>query len=237
MARNPNWTREEIILAVNLYLASGRKQLDKRDPRVVELSELLNKLPIHSQSNRETKFRNPTGVSMKLGNISAIDPESTGAGLARGNRLEAEIWEKYGDDPQRLAALAESIAANIDAAKPEQQYSPELDEEEFEEGRVLTRVHKARERSRVATQKKKVSVLKRTGALACEACGFDFKEVYGDLGDGFAECHHTVPVSQLKSGQKTRLSELAILCANCHRMIHKSKPMLTVAQLKELLAT
>jgi predicted HNH restriction endonuclease len=29
-------------------------------------------------------------------------------------------------------------------------------------------------------------------------CGFDFKDKYGELGEGFAECHHTIPVSELK---------------------------------------
>ena len=110
-----------------------------------------------------------------------------------------------------------------------------MEEEEFPEGKVLTRVHKARERSRAAVTKKKAYVLKRMGTLACEACGFDFREVYGDLGDGFAECHHTVPVSELKKGQKTSLKDLSILCANCHRMIHRSRPMLSVSELKQKL--
>lgn len=169
---------------------------------------------------------------MKLGNIRAVDPEFGGAGLSRGSKLEAEIWAESKGDPYRLAAVAESIVANIGVAEPESQYSADLEEEEFAEGKVLTRVHKARERSRAAVTKKKASVLKKTGTLACEACGFDFGRVYGDLGEGFAECHHTVPVSELKKGQKTSLKDLSILCANCHRMINRSRPMLSVSELK-----
>jgi 5-methylcytosine-specific restriction protein A len=52
------------------------------------------------------------------------------------------------------------------------------------------------------------------------------------LGYAFAECHHTVPVSELGAGQRTRLAELAVVCANCHRMIHRSRPMLTVGGLR-----
>ena len=74
-----------------------------------------------------------------------------------------------------------------------------------------------------------------TEKLECEVCGFDFKEKYGELGEGFAECHHTIPVSKLKKQQRTKLTDLAILCANCHRMIHRSKPMLTIDKLKEQL--
>ena len=78
-------------------------------------------------------------------------------------------------------------------------------------------------------------MLNATGKLSCEVCGFDFKARYGDLGEGYAECHHTIPVSQLKKQQKTKLSDLSILCANCHRMIHRSRPMLSIEQLKEQL--
>ena len=59
------------------------------------------------------------------------------------------------------------------------------------------------------------------GALRCEGCGFDFAATYGELGHGFAECHHVVPLADLRAGSRTRLSDLVILCANCHRMIHR----------------
>ena len=67
-------------------------------------------------------------------------------------------------------------------------------------------------------------------------CGFDFKDKYGELGEGFAECHHTIPVSELKDNQKTTLSDLSILCANCHRMIHRASSKgitLSIDELKE----
>jgi hypothetical protein len=50
-------------------------------------------------------------------------------------------------------------------------------------------------------------------------CGFDFAEFYGAIGERFAECHHVRP---LHEGQRrTYLRDLAILCANCHRMPHR----------------
>ena len=86
MSRNPNWTRDELILALNLYINAGRVQLDNNDPRVIELSELLNNLPIHPTELRQAKFRNPNGVSMKLGNFLSIDPKYDGVGLQRGSK-------------------------------------------------------------------------------------------------------------------------------------------------------
>jgi HNH endonuclease len=63
------------------------------------------------------------------------------------------------------------------------------------------------------------------GRLACEVpgCGFDFVERYGEkLGKGYAHVHHLTPLSKAgSSGRSTTFSGLAIVCANCHAMIHK----------------
>ena len=53
--------------------------------------------------------------------------------------------------------------------------------------------------------------------LACECCEFDSKAVYGELGRGFAECHHRRPLRRLVGKTVTRLEDLAIVCANCVR--------------------
>ena len=91
MSKNPKWTREELILALDLYVRCGRKQLDAQHLKIIELSRLLNSLPIHSSVSREAEFRNPNGVSMKLGNFLSLDPEYPGAGLKRGGRLERDM--------------------------------------------------------------------------------------------------------------------------------------------------
>jgi hypothetical protein len=98
----------------------------------------------------------------------------------------------------------------------------------FEEGGVKFQLHRRKERNRRAVQRKKEIVLARHGKLACEVCDFDFAQVYGPLGAEFAECHHRTPLADLQENHRTRLSELAIICANCHRMIHRSRPMVSV---------
>lgn len=102
------------------------------------------------------------------------------------------------------------------------------------EGVVVLRQHLARERNAALVEAKKKAVLKRTKKLACEVCGFDFEQVYGELGYGFAECHHAVALSTYGSGgRKTAVSEL--VCANCHRMLHRRRPWLEMNQLRRLL--
>ncbi|MCA1337478.1 HNH endonuclease [Pseudooceanicola marinus] len=49
-----------------------------------------------------------------------------------------------------------------------------------------------------------------------------FSDVYGDLGAGYIEAHHKIPVSSLDEASCTHISDLAALCANCHRIIHKN---------------
>jgi len=74
----------------------------------------------------------------------------------------------------------------------------------------------------------------KTGRLECEVCSADFVKIYGERGQGFIEAHHKKPVSKLCENEKTKTSDLALVCSNCHRMIHRSNPMLSVAELKKL---
>ena len=75
------------------------------------------------------------------------------------------------------------------------------------------------------------------GRIFCECCGFDFEQTYGARGAGFIEVHHKIPVSSLRSGRTGKLSDLCLLCANCHRMVHREQPWLTLAQLKAVRLT
>jgi 5-methylcytosine-specific restriction protein A len=94
------------------------------------------------------------------------------------------------------------------------------------------RRHFRRDRNQRVVELKKAKVLQEQGRLACEACSFDFAAVYGELGEGVAECHHRKPLGELIGRTVTRLEDLAIICANCHRILHLPKAQgLTVEQL------
>jgi hypothetical protein len=80
--------------------------------------------------------------------------------------------------------------------------------------------HLRTERNRGLVERKKREVLASKGKLACEVCAFDFS-VYKTLGEYFCEVHHLRPLSKSKSAVHTSLSDLAVVCPNCHRMIHR----------------
>lgn len=59
--------------------------------------------------------------------------------------------------------------------------------------------------------------------LDCMACGFNFEIAYGGLGVGYAEVHHMIPLAEAGSRQTDPNTDLAVLCANCHRMVHRQR--------------
>lgn len=232
----PDWTRDELILALDLYFREPSARGSKAHPAVKELSVTLNRLASHLGTRVDPDFRNPNGVGMKLANYLRFDPMYTGKGLTRGSRLEEEVWRIYGSDHDKLSAVALAIRENIVNGLSIEEDSDDSDEYEAEEGRLLSRVHQSRERDRGIVKRKKAQALEVTGQMACEACGFDYHAAYGIHGKGFAECHHILPLSKLRPGQKTRLEDLVILCASCHRMIHRRPDWLSMKDLRALLS-
>lgn len=233
--RNPDWVRDEIILAMDLYVRAGRKQLPPGHEEVVRLSQFLNRLPIHPASSRDENFRNPNGISMILGNFLGIDPLHGHSGLSKNNQIQATVWNEFIESLSLLHRTAEAIQAAIFIENPENSADAFDEEDVFPEGHILTKQHVLRERNRAAVAAKVDQVLRRDGRVSCEVCNFDFLEFYGELGRGFAECHHIVPLAEAAFSRTTRLSDLAIVCANCHRMLHRGRPVLTVDGLKSLI--
>jgi 5-methylcytosine-specific restriction protein A len=104
---------------------------------------------------------------------------------------------------------------------PFEKESVEEDEADLlEEDYSRMRDHKAIERSAAVAKK-----VKKLQGYECRACGMSFEKRYGNIGHRFIEAHHLRPISKATSG-KVRLhplTDFAVLCSNCHRMIHKYK--------------
>lgn len=240
--KNPNWIIDELILALDLYFAVGRKNPGINNPAVKELSILLNKFWANEITGSST-LRNENGVRMKTMNFMRLDPNYTQSGrvgLSRGSKLEEIVWEEYSDKPDKLSAVARTIrdAIRNKHSTPDTNAPDALPVEEVEaiEGKILSRIHRQRERNLTIVKKKKEDHLKRVGRLTCEACGFDFHAFYGERGEGIIECHHIKPLSELTGSVTTKLEHLALLCSNCHKIIHAKKPWLTTQELKEIIS-
>lgn len=123
------------------------------------------------------------------------------------------------------------------SAPTEVEIPPDLDETPpgGTEGRRRLVRHFIRERNRVLIHEKRKSVLAKTGRLACEICGFDFAARYGLLGRGFCEVHHRAPLGALTRVRRTELADLAVVCSNCHRMIHRDGTVRSVTEVRRTL--
>lgn len=96
---------------------------------------------------------------------------------------------------------------------------------EFPEGGAVERLHKVRERSSALVEQVKREA-RQKGVLSCAVCSFDFETTYGALGSGYIEAHHICPLAELSSAKASRPEDLILVCANCHRMLHRRRPWL-----------
>lgn len=231
-----DWTWDEHILALQLYLSNRSSLPGKKSAPVLELSALLNELARRTGVDRTDKFRNANGVYMKLMNFRRIDPDYQAlgkVGLTRGADGEKTVWRAFRDDPAGLDAAARAIRMGIsDEAVV---LISDDDSYQADESKVILRLHQSRERNRKLIERKKRQVLAATGELSCEICSFDFGKCYGDHGRGFIEAHHIKPVSTLISGEVTKLSDLVLVCSNCHRMLHRGNFLLSTSSLRDIL--
>ena len=86
------------------------------------------------------------------------------------------------------------------------------------------------ERNSIARQK----CIEHFGAL-CQVCGINFKDTYGKLGEGFIHIHHKVDISiQPEQYEVNPITDLIPLCPNCHAMVHKKKPAMSIEELKQI---
>lgn len=144
-----------------------------------------------------------------------------------------------------------SLAAEISESSPELQVrgnqwpvypseqTPHLETElanlGYEEG-----LRSAAERDLFNRNPQLAKQAKEMYGCTCQVCGFDFGKTYGPLGLNFAEAHHRNPLSERPPEEwttavRTNVADVAILCANCHRMIHRRKPAFSIAELKAIL--
>lgn len=72
--------------------------------------------------------------------------------------------------------------------------------------------------------------------VTCRACGFDFQKTYGELGKGFIHVHHLKPLSEIGEAYELDATEdLRPVCPNCHAMLHRKIPALSIEELMEIL--
>ena len=124
--------------------------------------------------------------------------------------------------------IRSEISQNIfPSIEEDEQSIPDLS---YEEKKKL-RFHKSFERNQKLSKE-----AKKIHGYTCMACGFNYEEKYGEIGKDYIEAHHLIPFNQLD--ENTDLfpkKDVAVLCANCHRMIHRFEDTSNIKKFKKLI--
>lgn len=102
MKTNKNWTREETIIAFNVYCKIPFKSSSKTHPKIIEYAKIIG--------------RSPSALNMKIGNFGRLDPELKKqgiTGLVNGSKLEEIIWEEFNNDWEKLSYESELLIAKF----------------------------------------------------------------------------------------------------------------------------
>lgn len=116
--------------------------------------------------------------------------------------------------PDELKQLESEIHTTIESSE----------QKEALEGETYKTEAIFRSRNRTLIQAKKAN-----SDYRCEVCGFSFKETYGVIGREYVVAHHLKPIAAGPS--KTTLDDIALVCANCHAMIHTKNPPIPLEEL------
>ena len=136
--RLPPWSKDELILALDLYLRrGGSRGMSASSSDAIVLSQVLRSLPVHPVDvRRQDRFRTPSSVALKLHNLAAVDPGHPNAGMSNSGSGDRWVWRRWSDDPRRLSELAQTVLSLADQRIPDQIVA---DEEIDDRGRLVAR--------------------------------------------------------------------------------------------------
>jgi 5-methylcytosine-specific restriction protein A len=105
------------------------------------------------------------------------------------------------------------------------------------EGETIVERRRYRQHRKIERDSTAAKKAKRVHGYVCQCCSFDFEAIYGAAGANYIEAHHLVPLADLPEDvpvTQDPKTDFAVLCANCHRMIHRKDAPKTVAGLRAL---
>jgi 5-methylcytosine-specific restriction protein A len=194
-----------LVSPVDYQLVTDDTRSDYRYGRRVKIIAKTNSnnfIPVSSTLWERINFSGITqGNACKLENISGI-----------GNiaELQLDIWQRFSEhfisSEREAAEEVRAIINELDLTDPNISVT---------EGELKLVSHMIKERNRKIVKEKKQQSI-NAGTLFCEVCSFSFPKNYKS---NFIECHHIVPIGQT-GVRETTLDDLALVCANCHRMLH-----------------
>ena len=138
MRKSNNWTREETIIAFNVYCKIPFKSSSKTHPTIIEYANIIG--------------RSPSALNMKVGNFGRLDPKLKKqgiTGLVNGAKLEEDVWNEFNGNWDELAFESETLIAKFQNKSIEGINLDELPKGGDRETVVKTRVNQSFFRSTI----------------------------------------------------------------------------------------
>lgn len=107
IARVP-WSHDELVVACGLYFTLPFGQMHARNPRIVEVAQLLN--------------RTPSSLAMKLVNFASLDPEHRARGirgLSSYGRADEQVWNEFSSNWDQMTLLSEAKLQSLQTGRPQ----------------------------------------------------------------------------------------------------------------------
>lgn len=162
--------------------------------------------------NSMKNARDTFDILFDNGRIGWVDSEGQQPSLSSSFQRIHDQWRLYPD--VELEKFVLGLRAGIPVAADRQARDPQARTEGGE--KVFISIKRERD------PKAREAGLMIHG-LDCMACGFNFERTYGSWGKGFIEVHHVVPLSEAGRSETDPATDLIVLCANCHRMVHRKR--------------
>ncbi len=220
---NTSFTRDEAILALDVLYFTNELRLNKESKEIIELSELLNELPIIPLPARRKNFRSSGGVNGQLSKFkSSYNKSKKDSDVGS---IFYEIADEFDGRKDELHKIACAIRQNREFFKTIT-FGNEFEGMDFPEGALLFHLHRVLE----ARDSRKIF-----SSESCEICHLNLSEVYKPAPGNFLQCHLTVPVTELDGCKHYAADDFITVCPNCHAVLHRHRPWLTKENAGEIL--
>lgn len=243
VTRSADWSWPELVLACDILHLQGWERTVRADEASVgRLSSFLRALDPGLAVSPQ--YRSTNSVQHKLEDMRTVHPSYRGR-PTRGGALTGQVVDAYLANPDLMHHLAQTLWSDpkLVATAPDD-VETKLDTSDLAdvdavniasafEGAVMQRWASHRERNPRLRSAKIEQERDANGAVACHVCSFNFSTFYPNHGEDYIEVHHQVPL-HISGEVETKLDDLTLLCANCHRMIHRRKTWKTVAELRQI---
>jgi 5-methylcytosine-specific restriction protein A len=238
--RNPKWNWEELILALDLCLGNTEVRPWRQIIRETKLPEDLKQLRKSTGAAGSDTLRNVEGVYQKMQNFIHLDPDCKAngqRGRPHGSTLDEVVWDEFNAHPEALKKACQSIrkatkekSKNLNRPPKASALTPG-DISAMEGERIEQRSYR-----RKRDQGLRWTAWNNAGGVGA-ACGVNYSKLLAGKGAKVLQVHHKGQLSHLDAPKLHTPNDLAVVCANCHALIHMNpKKPLPIKVLRAMLS-